>query len=170
MPRTVCNVCRYHKGTSRTAGPSVFFVSPTHPLQPLSLSLDRKTSCQRGPTWIRGLERAACLTHPDRTEVQRNILNHNHTPPPLLVKRPASPCRAVVALMRLVAPLSAGPPRTQHNSAASWGGGVMFFVVGGGGTLVFLSVCGKWSCLWVGRNVYLFIWYGVRVALVLLSR
>lgn len=46
----------------------------------------------------------------------------------------------------------------------------MFFVVGGGGTLVFLSVCGKWSCLWVGRNVYLFIWYGVRVALILLSR
>lgn len=35
---------------------------------------------------------------------------------PFPLKRPASPCRAVVGALRLVAPLSAGPPRTHAHT------------------------------------------------------
>lgn len=63
--------------------------------------------------WIRGLDLAA-RPYPPRPERARP---HTHGP---LVKRPAAPCRAVARALRLVAPLSAGPPthtltHAQHN-------------------------------------------------------
>lgn len=172
MPRNVCNLdtTRVH----RVPAPLSCF-SP-------SLWVDKTTQknlVPTGPTWIRGLERAACLTHTPPTDrvvcSETFSTTTTHTHPLPLVKRPASPCRAVVALMRLVAPLSAGPPRTHTHTHTQYSPlvgrrGVSLFVsaLASSSWWDFLSLCVQKMELPVGQEKCLFLYLAWACACLLL--